>query len=70
MDVHIVRTPPALPNLLRRYNYYSLVLLEMEYEPEAKSASSIAQSAPLSQRMVIPESGVSNRLNDPLKAGW
>ncbi len=28
----------------------------MEYEPEAKSTSSIAQSPPLSQRKVIPES--------------
>jgi hypothetical protein len=45
-------------------------LLEMEYEPEAKSTSSIAQLTPLSQRMVIPESRVSGILNNPLKAGW
>ena len=49
---------------------FSNELLEMEYEPEAKSTSSIAQSTPLSQRRVIPKSRVSGMLKDPLKAGW
>ena len=45
-------------------------VLEMEYDPVAKSTSNIAQSTPLSQRMEIPESRVPGILNDPLKAGW
>jgi hypothetical protein len=45
-------------------------LLEIEYEPEAKSTSSVAHSPALSQRNVILESPVSaGILNDPLKAG-